>query len=161
MRQKTHNSWWIMAVNQPTFSNYVYLILTMNRLRSILSIGFAFLVLVSSTHFMVGIHRCGGQVRHFALFDKAEVCDMERQLPACHRVVTTPCCQDVTVIHEDEDFSAGLSFADWTILSPEAVTATSLILSEVVPTSVFPAPQDYSPPLRSIDRTVALQVFLI
>jgi hypothetical protein len=36
-----------------------------------------------------------------------------------------------------------------------------LVLSEVVPSSVSPDPQYYSPPFRSVDRTVALQVFLI
>lgn len=132
----------------------------MNQLRSIVSIGFAFLVLVSSTQFMVGIHRCGGEVRHVALFDKAEACEMERQLPPCHRIAASSCCQDVTVIHEDEDFSVDWNPVEWSVLSP-AVTATSLILSEIVPSAVSPDLQYYSPPLRSIDRTVALQVFLI
>lgn len=132
----------------------------MNLLRSIVSIGFAFLVLVSSTQFMVGIHRCGGEVRHVALFDKAEACEMERQLPPCHRIAASSCCQDVTVIHEDEDFSVDWNPVEWSVLSP-AVTATSLILSEIVPSAVSPDLQYYSPPLRSIDRTVALQVFLI
>ena len=135
--------------------------LTMNLLRSIVSIGFAFLVLVSSTQFMVGIHRCGDQVRHVALFDKAEACDMERQLPPCHRIAATSCCQDVTVIHEDEDFSVEWNSIEWSVLSADAVTTTSLIVSEIVPSSVSPDPLNYSPPLRSVDHTVALQVFLI
>jgi hypothetical protein len=148
-------------MDQPTSVNCVYLILTMNLLRSIISIGFAFLVLVSSTQFMVGIHRCGGQVRNVALFDKAEGCEMERQLPSCHRVAATPCCQDVTVIHENEDFSVDWNPIEWTALSSDEVTASSLILSEVIPSSVSPDPRNYSPPFRSIDRTIALQVFLI
>jgi hypothetical protein len=148
-------------MGQPASVNYVYLILTMNLLRSIVALGFAFLVLVSSTQFMVGIHRCGGEVRHIALFDKAEACEMERQLPPCHRIAATSCCQDVTVIHEDEDFSVDWNPIEWSVLSSDAVTATSLILSEVVPSSVSPDPRNYSPPFRSVDRTVALQVFLI
>ncbi|MBL7852428.1 MAG: hypothetical protein JNN04_16100 [Cyclobacteriaceae bacterium] len=133
----------------------------MKLLRSIVSLGFAFLVLVSTTQFMVGIHHCGDQVRHVALFDKAEACAMEKQLPACHRIETVSCCQDVTVIHEDEDFSVDWNPVEWSVLGSDAVNHTSLILSEVIPSSVSLYPQYYSPPLRSFDRTVTLQVFLI
>lgn len=146
---------------QPTSAKCVYLILTMNLLRSIVSFGFAFLVLVSSTQFMVGIHRCGGQVQHVAIFDKADACPMEAQVPPCHRISVNSCCQDVTVVHEDEDFSVSWNTFPSAEFAPDAVVATTLVLAEVVPSTVRPASPDYSPPLRSTDRTVALQVFLI
>jgi hypothetical protein len=65
------------------------------------------------------------------------------------------------VIHEDEDFSVDWNPIELSVLSPDAVTATSLVVSEVIPSAVSPDPQYYSPPFRSVDRTVALQVFLI
>ena len=133
----------------------------MNLLRPIVSIGFAFLVLISSTQFMVGIHRCGGHVRHVAVFDKAEACDMEKQVPPCHRQVATTCCQDITVVHENEDFSIDWNPVAWVAGAQDVVVNTSLILSEVIPASDSPDPMNYSPPLRSTDRTVALHVFLI
>ena len=134
----------------------------MRSLRSILSIAFAFLVLVSSTSFMVGIHRCGGSVKNVALFHEAEGCAQERKMPPCHRSDTPPCCQDVTVIHEHQDFKGEIAQFDFSLLSGADVIQPALVLAEIIPvapTRTFHP--EYDPPLRSQDRTIALQVFII
>jgi hypothetical protein len=40
----------------------------------------AFLVLISSSSFMVGIHRCAGEIQNMALLSKAEGCEIEKNL---------------------------------------------------------------------------------
>lgn len=134
----------------------------MRSLRSILSIAFAFLVLVSSTSFMVGIHRCGGQVQNVALFTKAAGCQQEQQVPPCHRHDTPPCCQDVTVIHEHQDFKGEIAQLDFSGFPIGDVLQPVVVLAEVIPafTARTYSP-NYDPPLRVSDRTVALQVFII
>jgi hypothetical protein len=140
--------------------NPLYLILSMKKFRSILSFGFACLVLVSSTSFMVGIHHCGGHVKHLALFTKAAPCEMEQQVAPCHRVSANSCCQDLTVVHQDEDFNGSATSVD---VSPslEADASTTMVVAEVVPTSVPVLASLYHPPLLAVDRPVALRVFLI
>lgn len=146
----------------PLPRNSVYLILTMRTLRPILSLAFAFLVLVSSTSFMVGMHRCGGQVQNVALFTKAEGCTQESKLPPCHRHETPSCCQDVTVIHEHQDFKGEVIQLEFSIGSATDVLVPTVVLAEVAPAAAertYSTP--YDPPLRSSNRTVALRVFLI
>lgn len=139
-----------------------YICLPMKLFRSILSLAFAFLVLFSSTSFVVGIHRCGGQVKNLALFTKAAGCEKEKQVPPCHRQELPPCCQDETVIHENQDFKGEITQL-LIVTAPAAdVIQPAVVLAEVIPASAigtyFP---NYDPPLRSSDLTVALQVFLI
>lgn len=134
--------------------------LSMKALRSILSLFFAGLVLISSTSFLVGIHHCGGQVRSIALFDKAEPCEMERQVPPCHRIATGSCCQDVTVVHENEDFNSFPSFELSPSFSDDAL-ATTILLAEIVPVTAPTVLPVYHPPVLLVDRPAALQVFLI
>lgn len=153
---------WAMSVVNPFYSNSVYLILSMRSLRSILSLAFAFLVLFSSTSFMVGMHRCGGQVRNVALFTKAEGCAQETRTPPCHRLDTPPCCQDVTVIHEHQDFKGEITQLDFSASPLTDVLTPTVVLAEVIPSAgerTYARP--YDPPLRSYDRIVSLQVFLI
>ncbi len=134
----------------------------MRSLRSILSIAFAFLVLVSSTSFMVGIHRCGGQVKNVSLFNKAAGCEKEQQVPPCHRHDTPPCCQDVTVIHEHQDFKGEIAQLDFSGFPVGEALQSLVVLAEVIPAATAPTySTNYDPPLRAADRTVALRVFLI
>lgn len=132
----------------------------MSYLRRILSLVFACLVLVSSTNFMVGMHHCGGHLKHVALFDKAEACEMEQQVPPCHRNAATSCCDDVTIVHDDEDFS-GASSLQWQPAFEADAIATSILLAEVIPASKTNLTSIYHPPLLSVDRPVAHRVFLI
>ena len=146
----------------PFYTNSVYLILSMRSLRSILSLAFAFLVLFSSTSFMVGMHRCGGQVKNVALFTQAEGCAQERQVPPCHRLDTPPCCQDVTVIHEHQDFKGEITQLEFSASPLADVLTPAVLLAEVIPAAGERTyARAYDPPLRSTDRTVSLQVFLI
>jgi hypothetical protein len=131
-------------------------------IRIIASLFFATLVLLSSTSFMVGIHRCGGEVRHVALFDMAAKCAQESQVPPCHRSDLPPCCQDSAVIHEHQDFnSSAQSFDTSPSLIGEAIIS-EVALAEVVQTYAsrhyFLSPD---PPLRTTDRIIALGTFLI
>lgn len=133
----------------------------MKVLRSIVALSFACLVLVSSTSFMIGIHRCGGDVKHISLFTEAEGCPMEQQLPPCHRALSTSCCQDVKVVHEQDDFSSLSAQVELSPVQVDDAVVPSVILAEVIPSTApftFPA---YDPPIRTNDRVVVLQVFLI
>ncbi|MBL7847321.1 MAG: hypothetical protein JNL40_07625 [Cyclobacteriaceae bacterium] len=133
----------------------------MRTLRSILSLAFVLLVLFSSTSFMVGIHHCGGHVKSIALFDKAEACAQERQMPPCHRMDTPPCCQDVTVIHEHQDFNTQVSSWDFQAAPIADAIVPVILLDEVIPSVAPYLPVAYNPPLPTADRVVALHVFLI
>jgi hypothetical protein len=149
-------------VANPFYLISVYLILSMRSLRSILSLVFAFLVLFSSTSFMVGMHRCGGEVKNVALFNHAEGCSQERQVPPCHRLDTPPCCQDVTVIHEHQDFKGEITPFEFSASPLADVLTPAVVLAEVIPAAAARTyAYAYDPPLRSTDRTVSLQVFLI
>lgn len=134
----------------------------MKSFRSILSLAFAFLVLFSSTSFMVGIHRCGGHVKNVALFDKAEGCANEQKLPPCHRLDAPVCCQDVTVIHEDQDFKGEIVQLEFSASLLGDAALPAVLLAEIIPTAAARTYYlNYDPPLRSSDLTVSLQVFLI
>ena len=136
--------------------------LDMRPLRSILSLAFAFLVLFSSTSFVVGIHRCGGELKNVALFNKAEGCEKEKQLPPCHRHESPPCCQDVTVVHEHQDFKADVAQHLTAMPLVQGMIQPMVLLEEVIPvTPLHRTYPKFDPPLRSSDLTVRLGVFLI
>ena len=133
----------------------------MKAVKTIFSLMLIALVLVSSTSFMVGIHHCGGHVKNVALFDKAAGCEMELQLPPCHREAGNSCCRDLTVVHQDQDFNSTPSSFELFPIFPEDVLVTTILLAEIVPASA-PSPKPvYHPPLLSVDRPVDLRVFLI
>lgn len=134
----------------------------MKRYRSILSVAFAFLVLFSSSSFIVGVHLCRGQIRNVALFTKADECEMEKQMPPCHKQLTKPCCEDETIVHEAEDFK--VTSTDITLTVPVAdMEWPPVFISEVIPAVPLSrtAYHHYDPPLRAADLTVSYQVFLI
>ncbi len=135
----------------------------MKQYRPILSIVLAMLVLLSSSSFIVGLHRCRGEIKSIALFSKAEACDMEKQIPPCHKPSSTPCCEDEALLHSGEEFQA--SIAD---LSLSPVLEFDIITPHVLIAEIIPVAPDspahfynYDPPLRATDLTVSLQVFLI
>lgn len=137
----------------------------MKLLHSILSIVLAFLVLLSSTNFMVGIHYCGGRVQNVAIFTPADKCGMEKSLPPCHRkmMANTHCCDDEQVIHKADDQK--ISSAKIQLAIPVAIVANSMevIISEIIPSQPSTRTQfyKYDPPLRSCDLALEHQVFLI
>ncbi|HRE68199.1 MAG TPA: hypothetical protein PLM56_09115 [Cyclobacteriaceae bacterium] len=134
----------------------------MKNLRPIASFTLALLVFMSSTSFMVGMHFCSGEIKHVALFTKAEGCEKEKELPPCHRHAKVTCCDDETIVHEGEDFSAssevsipGISFV--------ALASPAILLSEIIPANYSSLVKhlNYDTPLRTCNLTITHQVFLI
>jgi hypothetical protein len=135
----------------------------MKALRFISAITFSLLVFISSSSFIVGIHRCGGQVQNMALLTKAEKCGMEEQMPPCHRHLQKPCCEDETVVHEGQGFKHTLSEYHIGHAPLLDIEQPLVLIAEIIPTAPVARTffQVYDPPLRSTDRTVSLRVFLI
>lgn len=135
----------------------------MKTIRSISTILLAILVLISSTSFMVGMHICMGELQNIALFGKADACQKEKALPACHKHMKPTCCEDEVVYHEASDFKASIEHIH--IVAPVAVNMEQpmILISEVIPDSPIARFKyyNYDPPLRSCDLTVEHQVFLI
>jgi len=135
----------------------------MKRYSSILSGAFAFLVLFSSSSFMIGIHLCSGQVQNMALFTKAEGCEKEKKLPPCHRHESVPCCQDETVVHDAQGFKGDITQIIIAAALAIDIVQPAVLLAEVIPSALISHRQyyNYDPPLRSSDLTVSHQVFII
>ncbi len=135
----------------------------MKAFRTISAILLALLVLVSSTNFMIGMHICMGDVQNIALFSKAEGCEMEQNLPPCHRHLKAPCCEDETVIHKADDVKTNVVQIQIDGPSPIDVEQPLVLISEIIPSAPLSRIQyyKYDPPLRSWDLTVEHQVFLI
>lgn len=131
--------------------------------KTISAFALAFLVLISSSSFMVDIHLCAGKVQDMAVFSEAEKCAMEKSLPPCHKHLTAPCCDDETVVHEAEGFKG--SFSGMTIAAAPVVDLhfSYVILAEIIPATSTPTIDwlYYDPPLRSYDLTISHQVFRI
>lgn len=123
----------------------------------------AFLVLVSSSSFKVGIHFCADKIHDVALFNETEKCAMEKNLPPCHKHLKASCCEDETVVHEADGFevtSSDVAISDVSVLD---VDLPNVVVSEVIPDAVAAknSYHNYDPPLRSYDLTVTHQVFRI
>ena len=121
------------------------------------------LVLVSSTSFMVGMHFCGGELKNVALFDKADGCEKEKQVPPCHRHETPDCCQDSSIVHDGDEFSSAKTQISTGPGFVFEMAQTPVVVSEVISSTELSTPRyfNYDPPLRAPDLTVTLQVFLI
>lgn len=135
----------------------------MKLLKTISATLLAFLVLLSSSSFIVGIHWCGGHIQDYALFTKAERCPMEKQLPPCHKPSKNTCCEDQTVVHESAGFKSSInkfSFQQAWQIQPSVVPVVLAVIVPQVPPSKISF-SDYHPPTRSVDLTVDLQTFLI
>jgi hypothetical protein len=134
----------------------------MKAVRSISAVLLAILVLVSSTSFMVGMHICMGEVQNIA-FGKADSCQKEKALPACHKHMKPACCQDELVYHEGTHFKGSIEHIHFVAPAPMDIEQPVVLISEVIPASPIARIQyyNYDPPLRSCDLTVEHQVFLI
>jgi hypothetical protein len=135
----------------------------MGILKTIFVYALAFLVLLSSSNFTVGIHLCAGKIQDLALFSAAEKCAMEQKLPPCHKHLPAPCCDDETIVHEGDGFEA--SFADTCTAAAPALDldAPVVVIAEIIPDAPFSKISYgcYDPPLRSYDLTVTHRTFLI
>ena len=135
----------------------------MKAFRTISAVLLGLLVLVSSTNFMIGMHICMGDVQNVALFTKADGCEMEQNLPPCHRHSKAPCCEDETVIHKADDVKTNIAQIHIDGPSSIDVELPLVFISEIIPSAPLSRIQyyNYDPPLRSWDLTVEHQVFLI
>jgi hypothetical protein len=135
----------------------------MKLFRTISALLLATLVVVSSTSFIVGFHICMGEVQNVSIFSKADDCEMEKNLPPCHRKMQEPCCDDETFLHEGDDFKASVEQIHISAPASVYIEQTAVLIAEVIPSapSARIPYHNYDPPLRSCDRTVAHQSFLI
>ena len=135
----------------------------MKLLQTISIFASAVLVLLSSSSFMVGIHFCKGEVKHFALFTKASGCEEEKKLPPCHKHQASPCCDDETVLHEGEGFKASSSEVTISDVFVSDITVADVLISEIIPADPSSRMQYhyYDPPLPACDLTVTHRTFLI
>ena len=135
----------------------------MKVIRSISAVLLAILVLVSSTSFMIGMHFCMGEVQNIALFGKADSCQKEKALPACHKHMKPACCEDETVFHEGTHFKACVEHIHIVAPAPIDIEQPLVVISEVIPAAPIASIRyyQYDPPLRTCDLTVEHQVFLI
>lgn len=135
----------------------------MTAIRKISALILALLVLFSSTSFMLGIHVCMGKVQNIAVFSKAQGCEMEKKIPACHRHLTKPCCEDETLVHEAGDFHASVDKIQLSTPLPLFIETSRLLIAEIVPSAVLQNVKyyNYDPPLLSQNLTIAHRVFII
>lgn len=135
----------------------------MKLFRSILSVVFAMLVFFSSTSFTIGIHFCSGKVQNMTLFGKADPCEKEKNLPPCHRHKKSSCCDDETIVHESEGFKNPINQINVTPSPAVHIELPMVVISEIIPSVAISRTkyQNYDTPLRSSDRTVTHQVFII
>jgi hypothetical protein len=135
----------------------------MKFLKTISIFALAFLVLVSSSSFTIGIHWCSGEIFNLSLLSHAEGCGMEKNVPPCHKQMVASCCEDDTILHEGEGFKASLSDVNLSTSPALEIQLPPVIVAEVVP--LIPLLRtdyyNYDPPLRSHDLTVSYSVFLI
>ena len=134
----------------------------MKFLKTISIFALAFLVLVSSSSFVVGIHWCRGEIFNLSLLSHAEGCGMEKNVPPCHKQMIASCCEDDTILHEGEGFKASLSDINVSASPELEIQLPAILVAEVIPSiPLSPDYYNYDPPLRSHDLTVSYSVFLI
>ena len=74
--------------------------------KNITAISLAFLVLFSTTSFVISEHYCGGELVASAIFTKADVCGMEMQKASSankNDMAKNGCCKDVEILIEGQD----------------------------------------------------------
>lgn len=135
----------------------------MKPFRTISILVLAFLVLLSSSNFMVGIHFCADEIQNIGFLTKAEACEKEQNLPPCHKHMTAPCCEDATIMHEGDELKASASDVHVGLTVTTEATDFHVVVAELIPSS--PLSQTsflfYDPPRPSPDITITNQVFLI
>jgi hypothetical protein len=139
----------------------------MNRIRSIVSLFLASIVLIAAIGVTVNSHLCAGQIKSTALFIKATPCKMD--MPKnCHSENHSSkrkgCCQEVSLVLKGKETNAEVktatqlnaSFILIAIILPVLYSIVDLDLSAT--TQQYP---HYKPPLIEQDLLVSYQVFLI
>jgi hypothetical protein len=134
----------------------------MKIIRSILSLVLATLVLLASSSFYMSTHSCGGRVNKIAFLEKADGCG-HQSMPPCHRQLMKGCCEDEIIAHDAQDLKSEANLNLPSLLPTFELAPIVSVLAEIIPS----AEQSritylkYDTPLRSTDRTITQQVFLI
>jgi hypothetical protein len=134
----------------------------MKIIRSILSLFLAALVLVASSSFYMATHSCGGRVNKVAFLEKADGCG-HQSMPPCHRQLMKGCCEDKVISHDAQELKSEANINLTSLLPTIELAAIVYVLAVIVPAEETSSTAflKYDIPLRSIDRTVTQQVFLI
>ncbi|MFD2247753.1 HYC_CC_PP family protein [Pontibacter ruber] len=142
----------------------------MKLIRQLILLVLTFVVLVSSTGMVVGMHICGGELQDLTFFGTKADCPMEQQkekLPACHKVPAkdkADCCDDHTLVFEHADATSDSK----ALLLTKALDHKFVAAFKVVILQLF-APEEavestyasYSPPSIARDIPVLVQSFLL
>jgi hypothetical protein len=134
----------------------------MKIIRSILSLFLAALVLVASSSFYMATHSCGGRVNKVAFLEKADGCG-HQSMPPCHRQLMKGCCEDKVIAHDAQELKSEANINLTSLLPTFELATIVYVLAVIVPAEETSSTAflKYDIPLRSIDRTVTQQVFLI
>ena len=136
----------------------------MKLFKSLASSLLAFLVLVSSSSFMVTMHFCGGHVQSFSLIEKAAPCVLEVEQAPCHKrmaIKKSTCCDDKEVAFEGKNFSNKVhSLSPNTSLSI-AVLPLIIEVVQINTARIASNHNSYKPPIVDRDIPVLIQSFLI
>ena len=135
----------------------------MKLLRTISILALVFLVMLSSSNFMVGLHFCSGEIQNIGILSKAEPCEKEQSQPPCHRHMTVTCCEDETILHQGEELKPSVSHFYAAAPLPIDIVDLGILVSEVIPGSAISRSCYvlYDPPASSADITIRNQTFLI
>jgi hypothetical protein len=138
----------------------------MKAIRPTLCLFLAVLVLVSSTSFMVGMHKCNGEIKNITFLTHAEGCGHQEKMPPCHKAKQQSCCENGDILHEATDFSSQFSNVELQVFAAGFQLAiTDVVISIIIPdpASVFFATKffHYYIPIPLEDRPVSNRVLLI
>lgn len=122
----------------------------------------AVLTLASSSTFAVGLHFCGDHLANISLSSTPEPCDMQKEIPPCHRQMKSSCCKDQSFQHDGNEFSghsAKFEFYSAGIIIPK-LSFLYLIDLTSDHSSDFNF-KNSEPPLPAINRSIQFRMLLI
>ena len=135
----------------------------MLKIRNIMALTLAVITLTSSSTFAVGLHFCGDHLNNISFSLTPEPCDMQEDIPPCHRQMKSSCCKDQTIQHDGNEFSVHTLNHEISFDS-EAILPKWNFLYEIETTfnrsSDFNF-SDFQPPLPAIDRNIQFRMLLI
>lgn len=139
----------------------------MNRIRSIVSLFLASIVLIAAIGVTVNFHLCAGQIKSTALFIKATTCNMDMP-KTCHSENHSSkrkgCCQEESLVLKGKETNAEVKTATQLTPSFNLIAIILPVLYSIIDLDssiATPRYAHYKPPLKELDRIVSFQVFLI
>jgi len=136
------------------------------------------LMLFSTVGFSLDVHYCGGKVKSFSFYGKAETCKMMSQTDApschmdskktCHQKQSNAsfskkgCCDKKTFTLQNLDVSKVVNGIEWATADLQLITVYILANFNLFQTEVSKTIYSvYSPPVLNHDVAILHQVFLI